>query len=192
MMRNMTVPVRHVQLSNTIFPSSHSSPWTLSPGHVRFQSLSSRWVSTPPSIVSLQCIPRSIRGRQAHSGEGGQQYRSQHQLSTRPDSLDHESFRYTTGRWLWDEEQQLCDRYRRFNVPKLRRIAAASLGARECVSMKKLAEGSFNKVFRLVMDNGRVAIARIPNPNAGPPYYTTASEVATMDLVRIPNLYAGS
>jgi len=49
--------------------------------------------------------------------------------------------------------------------------------------MTKLAEGSFNKVFRLVMDNGNVAIARIPNPNAGPEYYTIASEVATMDLV---------
>ncbi|KAL3264652.1 hypothetical protein ABHI18_000570 [Aspergillus niger] len=33
------------------------------------------------------------------------------------------------------------------------------------------------------MDTGKTAIARIPNPNAGPTILTTASEVATMDLV---------
>lgn len=49
--------------------------------------------------------------------------------------------------------------------------------------MTKLAEGGFNKVFRLVMDNDSIVIARIPNPNAGPPFKTTASEVATMDFV---------
>ena len=50
--------------------------------------------------------------------------------------------------------------------------------------MVKLGEGNYNKVFWLSMDDGSVAIARIPNPNAGPPVYTTASEVATMDFVR--------
>jgi hypothetical protein len=41
-------------------------------------------------------------------------------------------------------------------------------------------------VSRLVMDNGPVAIARIPNPNTGPAYRTTASQVATMDFVGFP------
>lgn len=49
--------------------------------------------------------------------------------------------------------------------------------------MTKLGEGNYNKVFVLAMDNGLAIIARIPNPNAGPAGYTTASEVATMDLV---------
>lgn len=50
--------------------------------------------------------------------------------------------------------------------------------------MTKLAEGYFNKTFWLIMDNGSVAIARIPHPIiAGPKYHTTASEVATMDFV---------
>jgi hypothetical protein len=47
-----------------------------------------------------------------------------------------------------------------------------------------VGEPFYNKVFRLVMDNDSVAIARIPNPNAGPTHKTTASEVATMDFVR--------
>lgn len=92
-------------------------------------------------------------------------------------------FRYTSGRWLWDEEKQLHDRYIKFNVEELQRIAAESIGAKTCVSMTKLAEGEYNKVFRLVMDNGSIAIARIPCPNAGPAFKTTASEVATMDFV---------
>ncbi|OJD27490.1 hypothetical protein ACJ73_01103 [Blastomyces percursus] len=100
-------------------------------------------------------------------------------------SLDqHENFlRYTSGRWLWDEEQQLRDRFTPFNVLELQHIAARSVGANKCVAMTKLAEGSFNRTFRLTMDNGSAAIARISHPIAGPKYYTTASEVATMDFI---------
>ncbi|OBT42111.1 hypothetical protein VE00_06510 [Pseudogymnoascus sp. WSF 3629] len=64
--------------------------------------------------------------------------------------------------------------------------------------MIKLAEGGYNKVFRLVMDNGSVAIARIPCPNAGPAFKSTASEVATMDFARtilnisVPKIHAWS
>jgi hypothetical protein len=92
-------------------------------------------------------------------------------------------FRYTSGRWLWDEEQQLRDRYRAFNVAGLQGLAARAVGSGGCVSMTKLAEGGFNKVFRLVMDDGKSVLARIPNPNAGPSFNTTASEVATMEFV---------
>ncbi|KAL9097474.1 MAG: hypothetical protein Q9165_000370 [Trypethelium subeluteriae] len=101
-----------------------------------------------------------------------------------PDPEYEDFYRYTSGRWLWDEHEQLRARYKRFNVPELKRIAIGSVGAEACVSMSKLAEGGFNKVFRLVMDDGSVVIARIPNPNAGPPFKTTASEVATMDFAR--------
>ncbi|KAJ9205852.1 hypothetical protein DTO164E3_1105 [Paecilomyces variotii] len=34
------------------------------------------------------------------------------------------------------------------------------------------------------MANGKAVVARIPNPNAGPAFLTTASEVATMDFLR--------
>ena|SRR2546423_9175402 len=39
-------------------------------------------------------------------------------------------FRYTSGRWVWDEEQQLQDRYNVFNVTQLQHIAA------KCVDQK--------------------------------------------------------
>ncbi|KAJ5708665.1 phosphotransferase enzyme family protein [Penicillium malachiteum] len=48
------------------------------------------------------------------------------------------------------------------------------------------------------MDNGQEVIAKVPNPNAGVPYFTTASEFATMDFARkyldtpTPRLYTWS
>ena len=87
------------------------------------------------------------------------------QMSTASDDHPYtDFFRYTSGRWLWDEEQQLRDRFRPSNVLELQRVAAESIGANSCVAMTKLAEGSFNKTFRLIMDNGSVVIARIPHP----------------------------
>jgi len=109
--------------------------------------------------------------------------------SAKSKTLQNEHFfRYTSGRWLWEEENQLQERYRKFNVEELKRIGAESIGAKSCVSITKLDEGGYNKVFKLVMDNGSVAIARIPCPNAGPPFKTTASEVATMDFVSYPRI----
>ncbi|KAF2825799.1 hypothetical protein CC86DRAFT_293910 [Ophiobolus disseminans] len=98
---------------------------------------------------------------------------------------EHEDFcRHTSGCWLWDEETRLLERYRKFDVPQLKKFAIDSVDAEQCVSMTKRPEGWFNKVFRLVIDNDAVVIARIPNPNAGPPFLKTASEVATMEFAR--------
>ena len=102
------------------------------------------------------------------------------------DSIDNENFyRYTSGRWLWAEETRLQERYKKFTVLGLKSLAAQACGAQSCVSMVKLAEGGFNKVFRLSMDNGAVVIARIPTPIVGPASRVLASEVATMDFVSI-------
>ncbi|KMU83196.1 hypothetical protein CIHG_00978 [Coccidioides immitis H538.4] len=71
-------------------------------------------------------------------------------------------------------------------------IAAESIGANKCVAITKLVEGTFNKTFHLKMDNSSTAIARIPQPIAGPKYYTTASEITTIDfahtVLQIPAL----
>jgi hypothetical protein len=42
-----------------------------------------------------------------------------------------------------------------------------------------MRRGLHNKVFVLTMDNRREVVVKVPNPNAGPAFYTTASEVAT-------------
>ncbi|RAH44731.1 uncharacterized protein BO95DRAFT_464731 [Aspergillus brunneoviolaceus CBS 621.78] len=104
--------------------------------------------------------------------------------TTTPTPENEHFFRYTSGRWLWDEEQQLRDRYKVFDVAALQSLAANAVRSDSCLSMTKLAEGGYNKVFRLIMNDGKKVLARIPNPTAGPAFYTTASEVATMELAR--------
>ena len=76
------------------------------------------------------------------------------------------------------------------------RIAAMAVGRDRCIDIIKVTEGGFNKIFLLTMDDGYEVIARIPTPIAGPAYYTTASEVATMDFLRtrlnipVPKVFA--
>ncbi|KAK8217850.1 kinase-like domain-containing protein [Phyllosticta capitalensis] len=93
-------------------------------------------------------------------------------------------FRYDAGRWLWNEEKRLRERYKRFNVPELQKAAAKKVGAEKCVSISKLAEGGSNRVFRLAMDNGASVIARIPRPVSQAQSRMMASEVAAIDLAR--------
>jgi len=67
---------------------------------------------------------------------------------------------------------------------ELARAAADAVGASLCLSVKKYPDGMFNKAFLMIMDDGQEVVAKVPNPNAGIPHFTTASEVATMDFVR--------
>ncbi|KIM74127.1 hypothetical protein PILCRDRAFT_92748 [Piloderma croceum F 1598] len=100
-------------------------------------------------------------------------------------SQQAEFFKYTSGRWLYNEKQQNASRYVCFNVDEIQRVACAAVGANRCIKFKKLDEGSYNKVFNLEFDNGAEAIARIPCiPLAGAPFLTTTSEVATLDFAR--------
>src|SRR5947207_3004981 len=78
------------------------------------------------------------------------------------------------------------------------RAAARAVNRDRCINIIKMAEGGFNKVFLLTMDDGYEVAARIPTPTAGPPHYTTASEVATLDFLRnvlelpVPKIFAFS
>lgn len=90
--------------------------------------------------------------------------------------------RFTSGRWLWNERQHLACRYVKFDLSTLLQLAASAVGSRSCTQVLKISEGQYNKVFQLTMNDGREITAKLPNPNAGRPHFTTASEVATMDL----------
>ncbi|KAH7381813.1 kinase-like domain-containing protein [Cadophora sp. MPI-SDFR-AT-0126] len=148
-------------------------------------------------LPSKDCVPPHILSHFV-SSKSRIRHNLSRTMSTNSKSPYEHFFHYTSGRWLWDEESQRRERFLVFNVQELQRIAAESVGAQCCVSITKLAEGGYNKVFRLVMDNGSVAIARLPNPNAGPAQKTTASEVATMDFARtvlnipVPKVFAWS
>ncbi|GJJ14069.1 hypothetical protein Clacol_008326 [Clathrus columnatus] len=75
-------------------------------------------------------------------------------------------------------------RYVKFNVEGAQEMACRALGASRCTHFAKLMEGSYNKIFELKFDNGAEAILRIPCPVGGPPHWSTASEVATLEFVR--------
>ena len=92
-------------------------------------------------------------------------------------------FRYTSGRWLYDEDRRMKKRYLKFNVQGLLDAVSEALQSR-CVGITKLPEGQYNKVFLMQMENGTEILVRMPNPNAGHPRAIVASEVATLDFVR--------
>ncbi|KAE8371102.1 kinase-like domain-containing protein [Aspergillus bertholletiae] len=92
---------------------------------------------------------------------------SRHHLSTSPPAFREGFFRNT------------------FNeIDQLQRIAGEAVQQDYCPDITKFAEGGFNRVFLLRANNGREVIARIPTSTAGPPHYTTASEMATMNFLR--------
>lgn len=83
------------------------------------------------------------------------------------------------------EDHEVGQRYVRFNVHELGRLAAEAVGSKSCINITKYPDSMYNKTFLLTMNNGLEAIAKLPTPNAGIPHFTTASEVATMDFVRL-------
>ncbi|KAI1831019.1 hypothetical protein DTO006G1_7914 [Penicillium roqueforti] len=109
---------------------------------------------------------------------------SRNHLSTSPPAFREEFFQNTSRRWIFNETDRLNERYVKFRPTELQRIAGEAVQQDYCPHITKFAEGGFNKVFLLRAKNGREVIARIPTPIAGPPHYTTASEVATMNFLR--------
>lgn len=99
-----------------------------------------------------------------------------------------EFFKFTRGRFIVDEAENLRNREIKFDMNSLARVAANAIGADRCISISKYPDGMFNKAFLMSMDNGQEVIAKVPNPNAGVPHLTTASEVATMDFVCSPRI----
>ncbi|CAG7974253.1 unnamed protein product [Penicillium nalgiovense] len=65
--------------------------------------------------------------------------------------------------------------------PTLTQGISTSDWSKSCIEVQKPPEGNFSKVFLLTMDDGKKMITKLPNPNARPQYFTTASEVATMN-----------
>ncbi|KAL2865292.1 aminoglycoside phosphotransferase family protein [Aspergillus lucknowensis] len=95
-------------------------------------------------------------------------------------------FRYTRGRFLFNEAQEMSIRSVKFNMNELVKRAADSVGltSAQCARVEKFPDGMFNKTFLFTMQDGTQVVGKVPNPNAGRAHYTTASEVATMDFAR--------
>ncbi|KAE8366366.1 kinase-like domain-containing protein [Aspergillus caelatus] len=109
---------------------------------------------------------------------------------TRHSAGSSELFEYTSGRWIYNEAVRLAERRRVFDVPELKRLAAESInqGANDVARFEKLAEGGFNRIFLVTMKDGSQLIARIPYPVTEPKYFVVASEVATLDYLRLHDI----
>jgi hypothetical protein len=111
-------------------------------------------------------------------------------------------FRYTSGRYLYvaldtpfhptntnDSFNEACrfeERLQVFNVGELKKIVVAAINkdVTDITCFRKLAEGGFNRVFELTINDSLQILAKIPYPFTYPKRFTVASEVATMDFVR--------
>lgn len=102
-----------------------------------------------------------------------------------------EFFTFSRGRFVINEAENVRKRRVRFDMNEFARVAATAIGSRECVHIEKCPDGMYNKSYLFTMDDQRQVIGKVPNPNAGQPSLTTASEVATMDFVSVDSYRAG-
>lgn len=89
----------------------------------------------------------------------------------------------TRGRFVSNEKQEMSQRHVCFNVNELALRAAEVVGAKICVNIAKYRDSMYNKSMLLTMNDDSRVVAKVPNPNASLPYWTTASEVVTIDFV---------
>jgi hypothetical protein len=99
-------------------------------------------------------------------------------------------FKYTNGRFLANEKQACDRRYVTFDLDRLCAIAASTGGRNYSpVHAIEKMEGGFSKALLLREEDGSEIIAKIPFPIAGPPKYTTASEVAVLQYRKFQNVH---
>ena len=92
-------------------------------------------------------------------------------------------FSYTSGRYLYNEDVRLRERYVKFNPVALVREAEKHISHGQATRLTKLAEEGFNRVFLLRMEDGFEAIVKISYHTPGPKHFSTASEIATLYYV---------
>ncbi|KAJ9314128.1 hypothetical protein DTO271D3_5605 [Paecilomyces variotii] len=82
---------------------------------------------------------------------------------------------------------RLSERDLKFDVVALKKAIAVACGdiSSDIAIFSKLSEGGFNRVFQATFKDGRCVIARLPYPSTVPEHYTVASEVATLDYLRL-------
>lgn len=108
-------------------------------------------------------------------------------------------YSYTSGRFLFNEDSRLRERYVEFDITAALQETEEILGPSHgrASSLVKMAEGGFNRVFLIQMDDGFEAVLKIPYHIAGPKHFATASEAATLQYlhskgVPVPRVYGYS
>lgn len=89
--------------------------------------------------------------------------------------------------YRYNEHLRLPERRLHFKIHELCAIVAKSVGqsSEDIILFTKIAEGGSYRVFEATFSDGTKAIARLPYPSTIPRRYGIASEVATMDFLRL-------
>lgn len=104
----------------------------------------------------------------------------------RTDSLsDAKISNPTRGQFVNNEEHELSQRHRTFNITELAQQGAYAIQADRCVNIRKFFDGMYNRPLLLSTDNRKEVVAKMPNPKPGKPHFTTASDFAMMKFVTI-------
>ncbi|KAH7130487.1 kinase-like domain-containing protein [Dendryphion nanum] len=157
---------------------------------------SSRYISSRLAIgvsyCSLLQVTATIRAKSSI-------ILSTHSLANYSRDQPSELFEYTSGRWLWNNSLKHSERSQHFNVSELKRLAAAAVNrnVEDVARFEKLAEGGFNRTFLVTMQDGFQLVGRVPYPVTKPKHLVIASEVATVDFLRlhglpVPKIYSYS
>lgn len=93
-------------------------------------------------------------------------------------SLD-QLYRYTNGSFLINEANALSRRRLQFNVDEICSLVS-KIGSESAVDEIEKMEGGFSTALLLKKTDGSELVAKLPFKIAGPPHYTTASEVAVL------------
>ncbi|KAK2810896.1 hypothetical protein FQN50_002487 [Emmonsiellopsis sp. PD_5] len=106
-------------------------------------------------------------------------------------------FSYTSGRFIYNEQKRLEERYVEFDVAALKEAVCKHTGRARVTNLMKLAEGGFNRAFLLTLDDCFQVVVKIPYHSSVPKHYATASEAATLTFLRskgipIPEVYGWS
>lgn len=116
--------------------------------------------------------------------------RPHHSRSAIPKLADHSDWSSQNNVnyiFSYNENLRLAERHLRFDANELCKIVAKSVGQRadDIKVFTKVAEGGSYRVFEAIFSDQLKVIARLPYPCSLPRKYGTASEVATMDFLRI-------
>ncbi|KAL4802496.1 hypothetical protein BDV18DRAFT_146832 [Aspergillus unguis] len=113
-------------------------------------------------------------------------YRVPGYYSRRDLNTDNVWYPYTSTRLPSNGKQRPPIQHVKFDMDRLIKSATRALGLlpKNCIKVEKFYDAKFSRTFLFTMDNNREVLAKIPHPDAGLPYYTTASEVATLKLAR--------
>ncbi|KAI9726659.1 MAG: hypothetical protein M1834_008972 [Cirrosporium novae-zelandiae] len=112
---------------------------------------------------------------------------SRHEETPKMSDATNPFFNYTSWRWLYNERLRLSERRLHFNINELCAIVIKAVGLprTDLDHVIKLAEGGSYRIFEATFRDGLKVIARLPYPCTIPRKYGIASEVATMEFLRI-------